>query len=139
MTPLKANLSAFRNIFRFNSRAPRSEFWWVTATLFGGVVLATIIDMAVFDEGRTYPAVYTVATILFIVFYAAYILVTISVTIRRLHDMDMSGWFALLFFLGGLGFIILAIICSRQGTFGPNRFGPDPTYKEDGWEADIFG
>lgn len=57
----------------------------------------------------------------------------IAVTIRRLHDRDMSGWWYLGFivasfipFVGFVASIALLVLMFLPGTEGPNRFGEDP-------------
>jgi len=140
MNPLSANISAMRNIFKFKSRAPRSEYWWTVATLFAGVILAAIIDGRFFHEGGEGNALYSLLNVVFMLFYIPWLLASISVTIRRLHDLDMSGWYALIYLLPlGLGFVFMAIICSRKGTPGPNRFGQDPYYVDVFSDVDEFG
>ena len=49
----------------------------------------------------------------------------IAVSIRRLHDLDRTGWWLLLILTIIGGIVLLAWFCMR-GTVGPNRFGPDP-------------
>ena len=49
----------------------------------------------------------------------------ISVTIRRLHDLDRTGWW-LLIALTGIGMILLIVWYCMKGTTGPNSYGPDP-------------
>jgi len=71
----------------------------------------------------------------------AIIIPGIAVTVRRLHDRDMSGWWYLgvavlgqVPYLGALiqlGFLVLMCL---PGTPGPNRFGPDPK-GTDSYEA----
>ena len=46
--------------------------------------------------------------------------------LRRLHDINKSGWNYLWNYLPIVGPIILIVWCSRRGTAGDNRFGPDP-------------
>ena len=140
MNPVAANLSAMRNIMSLKSRAPRSEYWWVFATLIGGVILATIISAAVFPNGGEGSNVYNWLNFVFILFYVPWLLALFSVTIRRLHDLDMSGWYLCLYFLPlGIGFIIMCIICARKGTPGPNRFGQDPHYVDVFSDVEEFG
>lgn len=43
----------------------------------------------------------------------------LGVGIRRMHDLDKSGWFSLIP-------IYNLVLASTDGTKGPNRFGPDP-------------
>lgn len=140
MNPIAANISAFRNILNFKSRARRSEYWWVFATLLSGVIFAAFVDEALFVDGAEGSILYDWLNFIFILFYIPWLLVMISVTIRRLHDLDMSGWYTLIYFLPiGLGFIIMAIICSRKGTPGPNRFGQNPFYVDVFSDVDEFG
>jgi uncharacterized membrane protein YhaH (DUF805 family) len=55
-----------------------------------------------------------------------FIIPSIAVTFRRLHDTDRSGWWWLLALLCGIGAIILFVFCLIEGTRGPNSYGPDP-------------
>jgi uncharacterized membrane protein YhaH (DUF805 family) len=50
----------------------------------------------------------------------------LAVAIRRLHDLDRTGWWILLSLIPIVGWIILIIWDCTKGTNGPNRFGPDP-------------
>ena len=51
----------------------------------------------------------------------------LSVTCRRLHDTNRSGWFLLLYFIPLIGLIWLLVLCCLEGTEGENRYGPDLT------------
>ena len=68
-------------------------------------------------------------------------LANIFVYIRRLHDLNASGWWLLLIMFGGAlmgGMLlgdsllwlynmgVLAVLGSVPGTAGENRYGPDP-------------
>ena len=53
------------------------------------------------------------------------IIPNIAIAIRRLHDLDRTGWWILLGFIPLIGWIILLIWYVTKGTDGPNRFGPD--------------
>jgi uncharacterized membrane protein YhaH (DUF805 family) len=59
-------------------------------------------------------------------FGLAVLLPGIAVAIRRLHDLDRSGWWFLLSLIPIVGWIILIIWYCTRGTEGPNRFGPAP-------------
>ncbi len=57
-----------------------------------------------------------------LVFWCAF-----AVTIKRWHDLDRSGWWALLGFIPLLGLIGQTVMFSvSKGTRGPNRYGPAP-------------
>ena len=106
--------SAFSNYVNFSGRAIRSEYWfWVLFTSIG-VVLGEIID-GVLGTTLIYP-----------IFGLVTILPSIAVGVRRLHDLDRSGWWLLLSFIPLVGAIVLIIWFCGRGTAGSNRFGPDP-------------
>jgi uncharacterized membrane protein YhaH (DUF805 family) len=55
-----------------------------------------------------------------------FLLPQLAVTIRRLHDIDRSGWWFWFAYVPLVGAITLLIFCCMPGTPGPNRFGPPP-------------
>jgi uncharacterized membrane protein YhaH (DUF805 family) len=59
------------------------------------------------------------------IFILATFLPMLSVSVRRLHDLDRSGWWVLLDLIPVVGRIILLIWFCMKGTDGPNRFGAD--------------
>lgn len=50
----------------------------------------------------------------------------ISCHVRRLHDMDYSGWMYLVMLVPLVDLVLLLAMIFKKGTAGPNRFGPDP-------------
>lgn len=50
----------------------------------------------------------------------------IMITIRRLHDLGHTGWFALVTFIPFVNFIFGIYLLFAQGNRGPNIYGPDP-------------
>jgi uncharacterized membrane protein YhaH (DUF805 family) len=110
--------SGFRNYVNFSDRANGSEFWYwfLFAVLLTGV--AGLIDRGLFgSEG--YPAIGSLASL-------AIFLPTLGIAVRRLHDLDRSGWWVLLSLILVIGWIVLIVWYCKRGTAGPNRFGPDP-------------
>jgi len=136
--------SCFRNYVTFSGRAQRSEYWWfMLFNLFGNIANASL-DAMVF--GVSADGTGGLFSLLFALGIA---LPLLSVTARRLHDMDKSAWwmvapYGVLLFavvsagfdlnifatVGGIAtvvlFIVLFIWTIMRGTEGPNRFGPDP-------------
>ncbi len=55
-----------------------------------------------------------------------HILPSLSLTVRRLHDIDKDGWFLLFLLIPIVGPILLLIWMLTPGTPGENRFGPQP-------------
>jgi uncharacterized membrane protein YhaH (DUF805 family) len=104
--------SGFKNYIGFTGRATRSEFWYWT--LFA-VVVQLLVDLVTADKLEVVSALVSLALFL----------PSLSVSIRRLHDIDKSGWWFLLWFVPIVGWIVMIYWACCQGSEGPNRFGPD--------------
>jgi uncharacterized membrane protein YhaH (DUF805 family) len=113
--------SGFRNYLNFNGRAARSEFWlWVLFTALGGIG-SYILDTAIF----VYHSDAMMNSPLNDIFSLVTLLPSLTITVRRLHDIDRSGWWALLL-LTIVGTLWLIYWQCQPGTEGRNRFGEDP-------------
>lgn len=109
--------SGFRNYVNFSGRASRSEYWYWTLFAVIVAIVAGILDGAMFPYQETGPFGAITALIL--------LLPGIAVGIRRLHDIDRTGWWFLLA-LTMIGVILLLVWACFKGTGGANRFGSDP-------------
>jgi uncharacterized membrane protein YhaH (DUF805 family) len=106
--------SGFSNYVNFSDRACRSEYWyWVLFVVIGFIVTRII------DYGIGYPITY-------FLFALAIVIPGIAIGIRRLHDLDRSGWWLFLNLIPLVGAIVLIVWFCSQGTQGANRFGQDP-------------
>jgi uncharacterized membrane protein YhaH (DUF805 family) len=54
------------------------------------------------------------------------IAVSLPITVKRLHDVDKSGWYCLLFLVPVANVILGFYLLFKKGTQGINRFGEDP-------------
>ena len=105
--------SGFNKYVTFSGRAPRSEYWfWTLFTIIASIV-AGIID-AVIGLGF-------VGTLVSLGLF----LPSLAVAVRRLHDIDRTGWWVLIAFTI-IGIILLIVWDCTKGTSGPNRYGADP-------------
>jgi len=137
-------LLPLRRYADFNGRSRRREYWMfallnaiVAVVWFGlagaaGVPFATMADPTA-DPGAFSSGLLMVIGLLGAVWVLAIIIPSIAVSVRRLHDRDMSGWWYLGLVLAGMipmvGFLAslaLLVLMALPGTPGPNRFGPDP-------------
>jgi len=105
--------SGFNNYVNFSGRACRSAFWYWA--LFA-VLVAIVTQIA--DSIIGVPATNILAGL-------GLLLPGIAVSVRRLHDIDRTGWWLLLGFTI-IGVIVLIYWDCVKGTGGPNRYGPDP-------------
>ena len=103
----------------FTGRARRKEFWQFQVVAFAISIVLMIVD------GILGTKTASGIGILGGIFSLAILLPNIGVLIRRLHDTDRSGWWALLGLIP-IANIALLVFMFIQGPVGSNRFGPDP-------------
>lgn len=95
------------NYFNFKGRARRKEFW-----MFGLCYMGVLIAGGVCQRLLAIPHFYNVLTLLMAI-------PSISVTVRRMHDVGKSGWYQL------IPIYSFILMCS-EGDRGSNNYGPDP-------------
>ena len=122
MNFLEAVKSYFVRWNDFKGRSSRSEYWW--GYLFSGIVnivLNVLIpNLEPGDStGLLLLALLTLGIRLFM------LVALLSLTARRLHDVNKSGWWYLLIFTI-IGIIPLLYWFVQKGDEADNRFGPDP-------------
>jgi uncharacterized membrane protein YhaH (DUF805 family) len=137
---LDAVKSGFSKYFQLQGRACRSELWfWQLFVLAGGFVLGQL-DLVMGMAGPSgFGPLYGVFAFLTLV-------PGLTVVVRRLHDVEKSGWWYPVIFIVCVGAAILAKTTTWQyligvtalgillilfwfikpGTKGSNRFGDDP-------------
>lgn len=115
--------SAFKPLyFSFSGRIPRSTYWlrfYVPCMLLFLLTLALDFSLGTFNEE------YNVGLFGFI-FSLALLYSMVAIYVKRLHDRDHSGWFALLLLVPLVNLWPAIEIMFLRGTKGPNRFGADP-------------
>lgn len=114
----------FKRFADFQGRSGRKEYWMFYLML----CLVTCVGYLGLLAGASMEsnAVTFLFTAVLTVFMLAVLVPQISVTIRRLHDIDKSGWFLLVALIPFVGGLILLALTLMPGTAGPNRFGAAP-------------
>ncbi len=137
-----AVIENFKNVlahhyFDFQGRARRSEFWWYILVVIVIQIILSIIQRFIGTQ------------ILTALLSLALLLPNLGISVRRLHDLEKSGWWILL----PLAPMILVVLCmfmfqwtlsmifglvtlacsilliywyAMPGTSGTNKYGPDP-------------
>ena len=98
----------------FRGRATRKQFWLYV--LWNFLIVFIFGVLGAFDNTFS-----TVCTVLYYVYSLAVFLPSLAMSVRRLHDIDFSGWWVLLGlipYLGGIVLIVFYCLPSRE----PNRF-----------------
>ena len=87
----------FQRYFDFSGRSTRAEYWWWVLFGFLAAVVLTIVDNIMGTNG-VLAGLWGLATLI----------PGLAVTVRRLHDINKSGWWLLLGLISWL--IIPAIV-----------------------------
>ena len=124
MSFIESIKTCFQKYVIFNGRASRSEFWWFTLFICLVTILTIIADLLIFGEENLLMQPYAVLnfTNIFNIFV---VLPSFSVTFRRLHDVNKSGWWLLLYFTL-IGILVILYWNIKKGNEDENRFGLNP-------------
>ena len=108
--------TCFKKYADFSGRASRSEFWWFELFLWIAMIVAAIIDTMMLGYSfEDYGPIY-------IIYCVVTFLPTIAVGARRLHDINRSGWWQLLY-ITLIGIILLIIWWATVGENKKNNHG----------------
>ena len=114
MTFGEAVRSGFDHYVKFDGRASRPAFWWWVLFAFLVGVAANIIDLGI--DTRVFSGLAGLALLL----------PNISVSIRRLHDTNRTGWWILIGLIPLIGLIVLLVFYLQDSDPGENNYGPPP-------------
>ncbi len=111
----------------FAGRAPRSEYWWWVLFVFilmiclqivDGLLIGPMLGFEPFEPNAGQP--------LSLIVTLGLLIPNLAVGVRRLHDLDKSGWWLLLAFVPIVGALVLLYWFVQPGTEGSNDHGTDP-------------
>ena len=125
--------TCFEKYANFNGRASRSEFWYFVLFCFVYLFIAGFF----LGLSGVSDTTFDIASLVLLI---PFILPSIAVQARRLHDINQSGWMQCIFIPGfiadeflGTGLILYILTLglwafwfSQAGKKGKNRFGVQP-------------
>ena len=114
-------LSALKKYAEFSGRAQRSEYWYFVLFYFLIAVGLAFIDglTGMFNPAAGIGLLSGLLTL-------GLLIPSISVSVRRLHDTNRSGWWLLIAFVPLVGAIVLLVFCVQDSSPGDNKFGANP-------------
>lgn len=113
----------FDNYSNFNGRARRSEYWYFYLTNMVIYILLAILAAVLSNISSTLSGF---IILLYGVYALAMLIPGLAVAVRRLHDVDKSGWFLLFSIIPIIGGILLLIWFCSEGIRRTNQYGADP-------------
>ena len=114
-------LEVLKKYADFNGRARRREYWYF---ILFSCIISVILSVATSGMSmlKLVSSLYSVAVFI----------PSIAVGVRRMHDVNKSGWFLIIP-------IYNLILACTKGTNGPNDYGVDPKNPEYMDEVEQIG
>ncbi|MEO5755810.1 MAG: DUF805 domain-containing protein [Mesorhizobium sp.] len=117
-----------QNYFNFAGRARRKEYWgyclfWTVALILISIISLFTDNALGFLNGSEGPVV-TIGV--FGLFMLATFLPSLGMIVRRIHDIGLSGWLALLLILPTIGSLIILVFALIPTQDRENQWGPVP-------------
>ena len=113
------------NYANFSGRARRKEYWMFvlvqTIVMIGLMILDSVLGLDFELQGISLGFGY-----LYLIGLIVHFIPSLSVAVRRLHDVGKSGWFYLLVLIPFIGWAWLFILYCIEGQKEDNKWGPDP-------------
>lgn len=122
-SPFSYYIACWRKFAVFSGRARRKEYWYFALFNLGVSILLGYVDLflGTFNadaELGLFHSLYNLAALV----------PCVAVTVRRLHDLDRSGWWVLLGFVPIIGWIVLVLWTCLNSDDEPNQYGDNPKY-----------
>ena len=118
-------LKVLKNYANFEGRARRKEFWMFVLFNFLFTIAAMILDGILGSRIGNTPYGF-----IYIIYALAMIIPNIALVVRRLHDIDKSGFWFFISLVPIIGGIWLIVLMATEGNSGDNGYGPDPKSEE---------
>lgn len=114
-------LKCLKQYADFEGRARRKEYWMFALVNF-------LISLALgYMEKAFHMTLFGSDFGIISTLYSLFVFVPgLAVAIRRLHDINKSGWWYLLMLLPIIGWIWLIVLFCKDSTPGSNQWGPNP-------------
>lgn len=124
LPPVKAAISMIKNVFNFQGRTSRRDYWWAFLAVICVNFVLNLLLNGVENIIRIHAFVLIFSFLEWLLSIAIAI-ATLAIEVRRLHDTNKSGWLMLLA-LTVIGIIPLIIFFAQPGDPQQNQYGPVP-------------
>lgn len=107
---------ALKRYADFKGRSQRKEYWMFTLFNLVAFFVLSVIGGFQGDQAELLTGLYSLAVLL----------PSVAVTVRRLHDIGRSGWWALLMAVPVVGALVLVVFALQDSQPEANEYGPNP-------------
>ena len=114
-------LEVLKKYAMFYGRARRKEYWYF-------ILLSTVIStvLTIIDSVTGTFSTDSEVGLLSGIYLLATLVPSLSVTVRRLHDTNRSGWWLVVGVVPVIGVIILIVLLATDGNPENNDYGANP-------------
>jgi uncharacterized membrane protein YhaH (DUF805 family) len=106
----------------FKGRSSRSEYWWATLFTYLVIILLQVVQVMLAQAESVLALLAMITILVFLLFLT---IASFAVMVRRLHDVNRSGWWFLIYFTI-IGIFVLLYWYVQKGDEADNRYGSDP-------------
>ena len=116
--------AVFKNYANFQGRARRAEYWYFS--LFNFLVIIPFYFIAIMGVLKGSSGLSILGTTIYVLFALGTMVPGIAACVRRLHDLNKSGWNYFICLIPIIGGIILLVWFFTDGNRFTNNYGEDP-------------
>lgn len=106
----------------FKGRSSRSEYWWATLFTYLVIILLQVVQVMLVQAESVLALLAMITILVFLLFLT---IASFAVMVRRIHDVNRSGWWFLIYFTI-IGIFVLLYWYVQKGDEADNRYGSDP-------------
>ncbi|SFC71782.1 Uncharacterized membrane protein YhaH, DUF805 family [Polaromonas sp. OV174] len=107
-------LKVMRQYFDVSGRARRTEYWMYFLVYLGIAIVAGLLDS--FTKGQLIGGLVALV----------HLIPSVTVGVRRLHDIGRSGWWLLVALIPLIGWLIALYWAVKEGDAQDNAYGSNP-------------
>lgn len=115
---------AFRNYANFSGRARRAEYWYFVLGNF--ILIIPFYVLAIVGVSNENIGLSLLGNIVYLVIALGFFIPGLAVAVRRLHDINKSGWYYFIVLIPLIGAIVLLVWFFTDGDRFTNNYGADP-------------
>jgi len=122
---MKWFIKCLKHYADFSGRARRKEYWMFALFsiifLFAWLTLISVLSIGLGEQGQ--QSAITIACWAYIL---AFLIPSLAVGVRRLHDIGKNSWWILLALIPFIGWLVLFIFFVINSEWGSNKYGDNP-------------
>ncbi len=125
---MKWFIKCIRQYADFSGRARRKEYWMFKVyrfLIFLGITIFCALFAGILSEENQH-----VPPFIYIIVYLVFIIPSLAVAVRRMHDVGHSGWFLLINLIPSIGSLVYFIFTLFDSQPYKNKWGANPKEEE---------